>query len=133
VVALVAALAPGDEPADQGGVDMVTSSSLEIMLAANESLVAYRRHHRSDVERAAALDLLLDDVDNPRSAAACVHRLGEAVAALGWDAGMRAVAALSDGGPSLERLDEFSTLVHDTWFASPVNPVAMRGEDGVNT
>lgn len=132
VVALVDALAAADLETDDGGVDMVASSALEIMLSANESLVAYRRHHRSDVERTAALELLIDDVDNPRSLAACLHRLGEAVAALAWEDGMRAAAALSDERPSLERLDEFAALVDETWFATPVNPVVMRGADGVN-
>ena len=36
--------------------DIVDRSVLEVLLAANESLVAYRRHHRSDVEQDAASD-----------------------------------------------------------------------------
>ena len=39
----------------------------EIALAANESLVAYRRRHRTDVTLDALGDLLLADRDNPRS------------------------------------------------------------------
>ena len=65
-----------------------------MLLAANESLVAYRRHHRSDVELDPAVALLVHDVDNPRSFAACVARLAEHVGAIGWDDGMRAVADL---------------------------------------
>src|SRR5204863_747747 len=37
------------EPTIEPG-DVVDRSVLEVLLAANESLVAYRRHHRSDVE-----------------------------------------------------------------------------------
>jgi len=39
----------------------------EIALACNESLVAYRRRHRTDVTLEALGDLLLTDRDNPRS------------------------------------------------------------------
>ena len=39
----------------------------EIALAANESLVAYRRRHRTDITLDALGDLLLADRDNPRS------------------------------------------------------------------
>jgi len=39
---------------------------------ANDSLVAYRRRHRSDVELDLALRLLVNDASNPRSIAACI-------------------------------------------------------------
>ena len=39
---------------------------IEIVLATNESLVAYRRRYRSDVEFAFAMDLVVSDERNPR-------------------------------------------------------------------
>jgi len=121
----LAAASTGEAAAEP--LDVVASSSLEVLLAANESLMAYRRHHRSDVELAPALDLLLADADNPRSLAACLGRLGDHVAAIGWEAGMRAVGELGEAA-TLAELDAFSDLVADTWFATPVNPVVVRGE-----
>jgi uncharacterized circularly permuted ATP-grasp superfamily protein/uncharacterized alpha-E superfamily protein len=110
-------------------IDIVDRSALEVLLAANESIVAYRRHHRSDVEPGPALELLVDDADNPRSYAASVSRLGEHVAALGWDEGMRTVATLgNDTVPTQAAVAAFARLVADTWFATPVDPVLVRGD-----
>ena len=75
--------------------DVVDRAALEVLLAANESLVAYRRHHRSDVEPDAATHLLLHDLDNPRSYLASVGRLAEHVAAIDWTDGRQAVAELA--------------------------------------
>ncbi len=47
----------------------------EIALAANESLVAYRRRHRTDITLDALGDLLLADRDNPRSVRFQLDRL----------------------------------------------------------
>jgi uncharacterized alpha-E superfamily protein len=117
--------------------DIVDQSALVVLLAANECLVAYRRHHRSDVELAAAAELLLHDVDNPRSYAACMQRLAEHVDAVEWSQGRRAVAqmaAMLDGDDPLAQVDRayeavgaFGRLVVDTWFATPVNPMLVRG------
>lgn len=119
----------GGEP-DGGDLDLVARSALEVLLAGNESLVAYRRHHRSDVELALARELLLDDGDNHRSLAACVARMGEHVAALGWPAGMAAVAALPDAPSIRAALADFGRLITDAWFATPVDPVVVHGEVG---
>ena len=118
--------------------DVVDGVALEVLLAANESLVAYRRHHRSDVEPAAATHLLLHDLDNPRSYLASVGRLAEHVAAIDWTEGRR-----RGGGPGRPRrrrrrarpasaaahdaVEAFGTLVVETWFATPVNPTVVRG------
>ena len=48
---------------------------VEVLLAANESLVAYRRRHRSDVELEAAISLLIHDDTNPRSLVSAIDRL----------------------------------------------------------
>ena len=120
--------------------DVVDRSVLEVLLAANECLVAYRRHHRSDVELDAAAHLLLHDVDNPRSFLACVNRMAEHVASIDWTEGRQAVARLAgiiDGDDASELLDDvgraaaevggFGELVVETWFATPVNPTVVRG------
>ncbi len=51
------------EPAPVGTEldDDVDTAALEVLLAASESLVAYRRRYRSDVETEAALDLVIHD------------------------------------------------------------------------
>ena len=59
------------------GDDPVDAAVLEVILAANDSLVAYRRRHRSDVEPDAAFALLVRDGTNPRSVAASIERFGQ--------------------------------------------------------
>jgi uncharacterized alpha-E superfamily protein len=54
----------------------------ETVLAASESLVAYRRRYRSDLELDALCDLLLGDDTNPRSLAFQLDRLVEDLATL---------------------------------------------------
>ena len=118
------------------------------VLAANESLVAYRRRYRSDVDLAAVLDLLLRDDTNPRGLAFQLDRLREHVSALAWPHGVQLVQAAStaalaeiettvvsgrrvslDGfvlsvrGPLLALSDAIS----QHWFADPVNPTLMGG------
>ena len=48
---------------------------VEVLLAANESLVAYRRRHRSDVELEAAISLLIPRDTNQRSLVSAIDRL----------------------------------------------------------
>ncbi len=62
--------------------DEVVQPVLETLLETNESLVAYRRRHRSDLAPAAALELLVRDDENPRSYAFQLDRLGEHLASL---------------------------------------------------
>lgn len=107
--------------------DAIDSAVLEVVLAANESLVAYRRHHRSDVELPLVCELLLADGDNPRSLAACIVKLGDHAAAMRWQEGMRAVGDLGDDA-TLADLDALAELVHERWFATPVKPVVVHGE-----
>ncbi len=54
----------------------------ETVLAACESLVAYRRRYRSDLALDALCDLLLADDTNPRALAFQLDRLSEDIAAL---------------------------------------------------
>ena len=78
------------------GDDPVDAAVLEVILAANDSLVAYRRRHRSDVEPDAAFALLVRDSTNPRSVAASIERLGQHAADAEWSEGVAIAAAARD-------------------------------------
>ena len=120
----------------------------DAVLAANESLVAYRRRYRSDVDLDALLDLLLRDDSNPRGLAFQLDRLREHVAALAWSQGVQlvqqasaaAIAEIDDAVVSGRRvsLDGYVLAVRGPllaladaigqhWFADPVNPTMMGG------
>jgi uncharacterized alpha-E superfamily protein len=116
-------------------------AALEVLLAANESLVAYRRQFRSDVAVVPALELLLRDGDNPRGFLACMHRVAEHVADVGWRRGEDAVRALAAMVTEATTADlataayldtvasavaAFADEVVETWFATPVKPMLMR-------
>jgi uncharacterized alpha-E superfamily protein len=120
----------------------------ESALAANESLVAFRRRYRSDVELSAVLDLLLRDDANPRAVVYQLDRLAEHMNGLGWCAGSELVqqaraaafvavddTVVNDRRVALDGLVvgvrgpllELSQAVQQRWFADPVNPTVMRG------
>ncbi len=109
-------------------------AAIEVLLAANESLVAYRRRHRSDVEAEAALALLLTDASNPRALAGCLSRLVAHASQADWPDGealfVEAQAAL--GLPLPEMIPAVRALVRsaglrlvERWFSAPVNPIVM--------
>jgi uncharacterized alpha-E superfamily protein len=132
VLGLVGALSRVPSGDDADAVDL---ASLEVVLAANESLVAYRRQYRSDVAVAPLLDLLLRDSDNPRSYASCLDRLAEHVADVEWADGDTAVRTLSgavaelgleDVNGTREAVAAFADEVVQRWFATPVKPMLMR-------
>ena len=121
----------------------------EAVLGANESLVAYRRSYRSEVDFDAMIDLLLRDDTNPRSLAYQLDRLREHVAGLGWSDGVELVQAASveslavvdDTEVNGRRvsLDSYVLAVRAPllqlaeaivrrWFADPVNPTIVRGQ-----
>jgi uncharacterized alpha-E superfamily protein len=113
----------------------VEAAAVEVLLAANDSLVAYRRRYRSDVELDAALTLLVRDESNPRSLAASIERLtrhaGDGEAALGDVFVDRTRAALAL--PIDELVPEMRAAVVEAgdrivtrWFSTPVNPIVMR-------
>ncbi len=120
----------------------------ESLLSVNESLVAYRRRYRSDVEIGPVVDLLVHDDANPRSLSFQLDRLREHVASLAWREGGDLVHAASLGAITL--VDEavsggrriaidglvlaargpllaLGDAVQARWFADPVNPVVMGG------
>jgi uncharacterized alpha-E superfamily protein len=125
----------------EDGADAANVASLEVLLAANESLVAYRRQHRSDVALAPTLELLLRDSDNPRGLLTSMERVAEHVADVGWYEGTamirRLVGLVTE--VSIEELasaDRLATIhaallafadeVVDRWFATPVKPMLMQ-------
>ncbi|MGA1556041.1 MAG: circularly permuted type 2 ATP-grasp protein [Ilumatobacteraceae bacterium] len=139
VVADLVGAARPDGVIDGPDDEQVDATVTEILLAANDSLVAYRRRHRSDVEWSAALELLVRDPSNPRSIAASVDRLaaegddGRAVVSDEFLARVRAAL----GRPDDELIDRSVDDVKDAvawagrdlvarWFSTPVNPIAMR-------
>jgi uncharacterized circularly permuted ATP-grasp superfamily protein len=118
----------------------------ESLLSVNESLVAYRRRYRSDVELGAVLDLLVHDDANPRSLAFQLDRLREHMASLAWQDGADLVQRASLGALTHvdsavaggRRIDvdalvlaargpllELGNAVVRRWFADPVNPMVM--------
>jgi uncharacterized alpha-E superfamily protein len=120
----------------------------DAVLASNESLVAYRRRYRSDVDLHAVLDLLLRDDANPRSLAYQLDRLREHTAGLAWPEGAalvqvastQAFAIIEDTvvNGRLVSLDAFvlsvrapllelAAAIAQRWFADPVNPMVIRG------
>jgi len=113
----------------------VEAAVVEVLLAANESLVAYRRRHRSDVELEAAISLLIHDDTNPRSLISAIDRLERHALDSDWpyerSLADRARAALSL--PLAELLPEARAVVVEAgvrvierWFSAPVSPVVLR-------
>jgi uncharacterized circularly permuted ATP-grasp superfamily protein/uncharacterized alpha-E superfamily protein len=125
-------------------VDLVTPTvvddpdpwTVEVALAAAESLVAYRRRYRSDVEAEAAGRLLVLDVDNPRSVAAALRTARAHTVTLEWADGTMLV---DEGIDALRRpLDVALPIVRQVgerlgaalvrrWFSAPTEPMAMTG------
>lgn len=110
---------------------------LEVLLAANDSLVAYRRRHRSEIEPELAVRLLVNDRSNPRSLAASIDRLADHVAdgerALGDGFVEAAQACLTLPVdrliPELRELVEAAgTGMVGRWFSTPVDPIPMTVE-----
>lgn len=139
VVALTSAAAASSTERDPMLSDVERRRGLESVLAANDSLVAYRRRHRSDVELDAVLRLLLHDDRNPRSAAASIDGLFRNASAIGWDAGLDRLEAIRSEvdsfAPSTEGdvLAETIAQLHDlaaeltsTRLVAPPHPTLVR-------
>jgi uncharacterized alpha-E superfamily protein len=112
----------------------VDGAAIEVLLAANDSLVAYRRRHRSEVEPDLAIRLLVNDRSNPRSLAASIDRLelhavdGEPALAEPFLSDARAALDLPtrEMVPIMRQLiDDASRRVLGRWFSTPVNPIAL--------
>ena len=116
---------------------------IEIVLATNESLVAYRRRYRSDVEFAAAVELVVADASNPRSAAFAIEAVQGEAQRLGWVEGEKLSrdlaeelqrARLQTPAATTRALDQLyagcDRLARDLvgrYLASPVDPHTMGG------
>ncbi len=90
----------GNDPSLDDGLDFQRQRVVELVLAANESLVAYRRRYRSDVEFEAAVHLVIGEVHNPRAVASAIREVRHQADRLGWVTGFKSATNLLD---SLER------------------------------
>ena len=73
---------------DDHRLDFQRQRVIELVLASNESLVAYRRRHRSDVEFETAVQLVVADRNNPRAAASAISEVRYQARRLGWERGV---------------------------------------------
>lgn len=126
---------------DLAALDHDAQRLIEIALEVNESLVAYRRRYRSDVEFATAARLVISDDMNPRSAAASIATVAHEAHLLGWKDGATRAAelfemlrttdlqALGATSRSLEELyrgcDALARDLVGAYLASPVDPRSM--------
>ncbi len=129
------------EWSDMTELDDDAQRLIEIVLATNESLVAYRRRYRSDVEFAQAVELVVTDESNPRSAAFAIQTVQSEADRLGWDDGAKLAGELFDElqrarlqtpGSTTRALDQLyvgcDRLARDLvgrYLASPADPHAM--------
>ncbi len=115
---------------------------IEIVLATNESLVAYRRRYRSDVEFGLAMDLVISDGLNPRAAMAALAIVRAEAEALDWAGGVDARRPPRRPGGGRETRDcrrrrwpcsatsgtvpiELARGIVSEFLASPVDPRVM--------
>lgn len=125
--------------ADTSLSDLARRRGLEGVLGANDSLVAYRRRHRSDVELDAVLALVLHDDRNPRSAAASIAGMVRNARAIGWSAGVGRLEAVghdlsafgSESSDSLleevaDRLHVLAKELTTTRLVAPPHPTLVR-------
>jgi uncharacterized alpha-E superfamily protein len=134
VIDLVEAAVDGGGRGSPGSAD-VDAAVVEVLLAANESLVAYRRRHRSDVELDAAISLLVHDDTNPRSLVSAIDCLERHAVEAGWPV-ERSLADRARSTLSLPLaellpaarsvIDEAGVRVIERWFSAPVSPVVLR-------
>jgi uncharacterized circularly permuted ATP-grasp superfamily protein/uncharacterized alpha-E superfamily protein len=122
-------------------LDFQRQRVVELILASNESLVAYRRRHRSDVDFELAVQLVIADVDNPRSAASAIGEVRDQAERLGWDLGVEESTRLfhalqaasfdtveSTAAVLSEVFDGCDRLARDvvgSYLAAPVDPRMM--------
>ncbi|MFW2333312.1 circularly permuted type 2 ATP-grasp protein [Ilumatobacter sp.] len=125
------------EPAPSGTDvdDDVAMSVLEVLLAGSESLVAYRRRYRSEIETEPALDLVVHDEANPRSLAASIGSLAEHAAngEISINPAVISDARRALGLPVAELVPTLRGIIVDAgasvvseWFSTPVDPIIMR-------
>ncbi len=122
-------------------LDFQRQRVVELILASNESLVAYRRRHRSDVEFEAALHLVIADVHNPRAAASAIGEVRHQADRLQWARGVEESTRMLDalGGASFRSVESTAAILADvfdgcdrlardvvgSYLAAPVDPRIM--------
>ncbi len=139
LVALASATVASRVAIDAELSDLARRRGLEAVLAANDSLVAYRRRHRSDVELEAVLALVLHDQRNPRSAAASIAGMVRNASAIGWTAGIDRLESVASDlagfgtGSSSDQLDTAADRLHGlakeltaTRLIAPPHPTLVR-------
>lgn len=118
LVAIASATVASRVAADSSLLELNRRRGLEAVLGANDSLVAYRRRHRSDVELDAVLALILHDQRNPRSGSASIAGMARNARAIGWTAGIARLEAVGNDlagfGPTSPRshLDDITGRLH---------------------
>lgn len=90
-------------PADQNSATM-----MEILLAGHDSLVAYRRRHRNELEWSQVVTMLVFDERNPRAVAASMDRLRRDAAAIDWQQGVDELTAIERRWTEADDPDRFS-------------------------
>jgi uncharacterized alpha-E superfamily protein len=127
--------------ADDHCLDFQRQRVIELILASNESLVAYRRRHRSDVEFERALHLVVADVHNPRAVASAIREVRHQADRLGWRRGVEESTLLLDAveAASFESVESTAAVLGDvfagcdrlardvvgSYLAAPVDPRIM--------
>ena len=127
--------------ADDHRLDFQRQRVVELILASNESLVAYRRRHRSDVEFEAAVHLVVADVHNPRAAASAIRTVRHQADRLGWAFGVEEASRLLSvlDGASFASVESTAVVLSDvfdgcdrlardvvgSYLAAPVDPRMM--------
>jgi len=130
--------------ADDHRIDFQRQRVIELILATNESLVAYRRRHRSDVEFQTAVHLVVAEVHNPRAAASAIREVRHQAGRLGWERGVEETTGLLSiiEAASFESVESTAVVltqvfagcdrlardVVGSYLAAPVDP-RMMGRD----
>lgn len=130
-------LAAAEPVVSRSESDRSVATFLEILLAGHDSLVAYRRRHRSDVEWSAVLATLVADARNPRSLAFSADRIRRDADAIEWDSGVDALEAIRSGwsepsgpvsyGDSAGVLRDFAMQLTRERLATPPDPAVVTG------
>ena len=114
----------GDESGEQ--------HQLAVLLAALESLVTYRRRHRSEIDPGRVLALVVDDRTNPRSVASALETMNRRAAELEWTEAMEFSADLMQAARARD-WHEARALAHrlglavtERWFSAPSTSAPLR-------
>ena len=126
---------------DDHRLDFQRQRVVELILASNESLVAYRRRHRSDVEFEQALHLVVADPHNPRAVASAIREVRHQARRLNWERGVEESTRLIDAvaaasfesvestaavlGEVFDACDRLARDVVGSYLAAPVDPRIM--------